>query len=196
MKPNPELINDPRIAGTVTRWHVVPTLHGQLVAEHSWNVVRIVLAIWPDAPRELILEALFHDCGEVETGDPPSTLKNRDSRLAPIYKEIENEVRLGMSLPWGLPAPVKLLPSEAIILKLADLMEMLEFALYEHRLGNQFVGPVIPRLYDAISFTLVSMGIRDIRRVNAEAYLERRLSVWPMTIDEWRRAKDQGLKAK
>lgn len=173
-----EPISDPRLAGDVKRWHVVTTNRQQTVAEHSWNVARILLAIWPDCPREVVIEALFHDCGEIETGDPPSTLKNRDDRLGPVYKQIENDVRLSMCLPWGLPPPHEMYGYEKQVLRMADMIEMLEFSLREEMLGNRFFAPVSERLRMWITVTLGALPNDAPVRGRIKEYLVRRELTW------------------
>lgn len=174
MKFDPNL--DPRSAGGVLRWHALRTLQTQSVAEHSWNVLRILLAICPEAHPDVIKEAAFHDCGELVTGDPPATIKRRDPALKEIYRREENTARLAMALPWGLPPPVKLLEGEREILKLADMIEMYEFLLMEELLGNQTLVRNRAMILEWICVALDSMEEDYSVRRRAEDYLIRRAS--------------------
>lgn len=146
MAPLPNIPGDPRLAGEIKRWHIFPVIQQQTVAEHSWNVARILLAICPDADRDLVLEALFNDTGEIATGDPPTTLKQRDPVLRDMYSRMEHGARIAMVLPWGLPPPRKLVNEETRILKMADMIEMMEYAASEIMLGNRHMRPIFIRL--------------------------------------------------
>lgn len=61
-------------AGLVHRWHTNPRLAGTVdrLDGHQARVARIIIALWPDASRDLILAALTHDDGEYITGDVPA----------------------------------------------------------------------------------------------------------------------------
>ncbi len=72
--------SDPRQAGLVRRYHTWAVTRDQTVAEHSWQVARVLLAIWPDVPRHLIIHCLTHDLGERAGGDLPYPVK-RDSAI-------------------------------------------------------------------------------------------------------------------
>ena len=71
-------------ANSVRRWHIVNTARSQSVAEHSYNVAVICMAIlnqlnmgdyWGDKCCRLAIE---HDQDEVVTGDIPSNSKDGD----------------------------------------------------------------------------------------------------------------------
>jgi hypothetical protein len=165
---------DPRLAGAVQRWHAVQTIRTQNVAEHSWNVLRILYAIYPEPPRAMVVEAMFHDIGEIATGDPPSTLKRRSDPLKTIYRTMESAARLAMALPWGVPPPQMMTDEEMRILKLADMIEMMEFAQQEVLLGNRFMHHVMILCREWI-VTHVDLLANDTVRDRAENYLARRL---------------------
>jgi hypothetical protein len=181
------LRGDPRMAGEVKRWHTYPTLREQSVASHSWNVARIVLAIVPMASRELMIEALFHDTGEIKAmGDMPHTSKTGPEReaLRKLVKATEREARTAMSLPWALPSPWVLGNSERQPLDLANMIEMWEFALHERMLGNKFADEVISYtagwIHAAIK-TLLNDGQGSYTRgcaTNAAAYCRKRAVEW------------------
>lgn len=60
-----DIRTDPRLAGEVSRYHTWPHLRQQSVAEHSWQVMRIMLAIYPMVPRVLLIHCMAHDAGEI-----------------------------------------------------------------------------------------------------------------------------------
>ena len=130
--------SDPRSAGEVSRWHTWPMLRGGTVAAHSWHVARIMLAIHPSASREALVEAIFHDIGEIVTGDPPYPVKADNPVFGTEAKRIEGEARLKMASPWGVPAPSQGLSNfDRWLVKLADIVEMWEHAREEMFMGNK-----------------------------------------------------------
>lgn len=79
-------------AGAVQRYHATPLVKQQSVAEHSWNVAMIYMELsracgfTSDAS---ITEALFHDIGELFTGDVPFTLKREFPAVKNLYDGLE-----------------------------------------------------------------------------------------------------------
>lgn len=127
---------DPRLAGQVDRYHTWTKLRPQSVGEHSWQVARLLLAIYPEARRELIVEALFHDAGERGPGDLPYPGKRFEPVLKEVSERMERSVRLGLT-KWGVPPPLPLSDQEAAALKAADMLDMWEWALFEISIGNR-----------------------------------------------------------
>ena len=62
-------------AGLTTRWHTNPHLAQTCdrLDGHQGRVARLILALFPDASRDLLIAALTHDDGESVTGDIPAT---------------------------------------------------------------------------------------------------------------------------
>jgi 5'-deoxynucleotidase YfbR-like HD superfamily hydrolase len=163
---------DPRRAGCLVRYHTWPCIRKQSVAEHSWNVARILLAIWPHAPRHMIVHALMHDVGEVAVGDMPYPIKARDPELKAKIDAAEDSAYLAMSIPWGLQPPARLSPEEQAVFKLADLGEMLEWSYDEVLLGNQFANLVVERCEKQI-YEWIDQMIPEIKDA-ATIYFRRR----------------------
>jgi 5'-deoxynucleotidase YfbR-like HD superfamily hydrolase len=177
--------DDPRMAGNVLRWHTWPVSRNQTNAEHQWNVARIVLAINPGASRELIMEAMFHDLGEIATGDPPYPIKRENPRLKEEMDRLETDTRRTMVLPWSLPPQHPLTVFETWVLKLADCIETWEFALEEIMRGNRFCDLVERRNRENIVVMTVdhmnSSGVETSMGDVSEAtmhYMKRRLDTW------------------
>lgn len=133
---------------------------------------RILLAIWPDVPKEILVHALLHDIGEVATGDLPFPTKLKNPDLKKIMDDAEHAAHLSMCLPWGLPPPGRLVGQEIGIFKIADYIEMWEWALDEIALGNSLAVPVRDRCMREIELllTVVDQGIRH----NVMKYMKRR----------------------
>lgn len=85
-------------SGHVRRWHQNPDMAacGENNAEHQWNVAAILLYIEPNATREQLIAALFHDVGELKVGDKPWTMKHEFPHLAKHHAEVEASERSKM----------------------------------------------------------------------------------------------------
>ena len=166
---------DPRRSGRITRYHTWPRIQQQSVGEHSWQLLRILLAIWPEVPRELMVHAVTHDVGEIATGDLPFPAKARDPELKRKIDEAEKSTHLRMSMPWSLPAPQLLAQEWLDVFKYAEYIEMWEWALDDMDMGNQNADLVRVRCLEAIT-KMVSAVPKDIhsRAVN---YMQRRAVV-------------------
>jgi 5'-deoxynucleotidase YfbR-like HD superfamily hydrolase len=147
---HPEML-DPRQAGELRRYHTWACNHEQTVADHSWNVARLLLAWDPQLPRHMLVHALFHDIGERITGDVPYPIKAQNPALKKEMDRLEFDGHLAMCGPWGVSAPVALSDAEAALFKLADLVDMWEHALDEIARGNKHCRLVRERTQKAIS---------------------------------------------
>ena len=74
-------IQDKLRASNVMRWHTVPMVKMQSVAEHSFNVAIMCLELSTRlglgyrGTHHLVIEALHHDLHEIIDGDTPSPVK-------------------------------------------------------------------------------------------------------------------------
>ncbi len=166
--------SDPRCALQVSRYHTWPRIREQSVGEHSAQVMRILLALWPQAPRHLLVHCLIHDIGEAVSGDPPFPVKRDNPNLKAECDRIEREAHLEMCLPWSLPAPVLLLHSEALVFKVAEYLEMYEWGMYEMRLGNQYGKRVRDRCLVAARALLVDPEMPGWVKREMEIYIYKR----------------------
>jgi hypothetical protein len=126
---------DPRASGDVRRYHTWD-VREQLNSSHQWHVARILLAVDPGCRKEMLVEALMHDTGELRAGDAPYPLKAAYPEVKQILDAAERDGRLDMALPWGLPAPQNLTETERALLRFCDYMEAWEFGLDEIERGN------------------------------------------------------------
>lgn len=169
---------DPRLAGQVPRYHTWPHLRGQSIAEHSWQVVRIIWAIMPDAPMVLVKQAVFHDIGEVGTGDPPYPVKAKNPVLKKEMDRLERDFWLQMCLPWGVPAPQNLATHAegdlTVVLKIAEWIDCWEWALHELSLGNRHAQLVRERAHGQIYAITGGDGLSEDIRKRVLTYVERR----------------------
>jgi len=162
-------MSDPRRAGNVQRYHTWEHIKPQTVADHSWNVQRILLAIYPEAPRHLLIHCLVHDVGEL-VGDIPYPVKSKNPVLKGEMDKLERKTHLSMCIPWGLPAPQSLTDEEKKIFKLAEYLEMWETALFEIWYGNRHMQLVRERCEKAALEIEVPLEVKW----RASKYYERR----------------------
>lgn len=95
------------------RWGLKRNTVPENVMEHSWEVATIAhgLALirnrYFDGQLDvnaIVVAAMYHDCGEVITGDMPSPIKYHSEAITQAYKSIERqaEYELLRLLPDGL----------------------------------------------------------------------------------------------
>lgn len=130
-----------RDAGAVDRYHAA-RIPGQTVADHSWGVAMVLLAIGADSPA-LLRAALTHDIPELLVGDMPApTKRDAPPEFRKMFSALEREaaMRLGVHLhiegiaPWEEP-----------LLKFADIMELCLYAHESVRAGNTYAAVVRDR---------------------------------------------------
>lgn len=128
---------DPRHAGQVLRYHTWPVHRQQSVGEHSWQIQRIMLTIWPDVPRRLLVHCTTHDVGEM-AGDIPYPFKKKNPALKHHMSREEQQVHETMTARWGLPRPPVVDALEMDFFKMCEYIEMWEYGLMEQNMGNKY----------------------------------------------------------
>lgn len=131
-------------SGEVKRYHTFRTIGEQNNADHSWNVTVLLLAIFPDASRDLIIASIMHDAHELKTGDIPSTTKWEYPELRAIIKRIEADIEE----TYQFMPPIS--EQEKAILKVADCLEMIRFAAIQLSLGNRNARKVLVNCYNHV----------------------------------------------
>lgn len=133
-------VTELRDAGIVQRFHTARVLRHETVAEHSFNVFQLVMALtYGQASRDLIIAALMHDMGEYKTGDIPSPVKLRlPPEVATTIESMEEEAirALHPEAWWGLT------PNEERILGIADRLDGLMKCIDELKMGNRHIIPI------------------------------------------------------
>lgn len=166
---------DPRSAGKVTRYHTWERIRDQSVGEHTWQLLRIILAIHRSASPELIRWTMFHDVGERVTGDVPFPVKRENPEVKIAFDRMEHEALLQMSTIWGVVAGVTITDEEANLLKLAEYIEMMEWGLDELALGNHNADIVYRRCY-VQAVQMLSAPLPSGVSASAETYIQRRIT--------------------
>lgn len=135
---------DPRQVGEVMRYHTWKRLHDQSVGEHTWQILRILLTVWPDAPRRVMIYAIVHDMGEM-FGDISYPFKKLIPSLKAGSVAAEAHVIAEMRKVLGVPRHNHLSPYEIAVFKLCEYVEMWECGLSEVNMGNRYAAIIVDR---------------------------------------------------
>lgn len=178
----PQVLDDGRLAGRVKRYHTWPYIKEQSVAEHSWQLLRILCVIWPNVPAHVMKYVVDHDCGELTTGDAPFPVKRDNPVLANEMNRVEQE-GLDLQIARGFLAPSPLISDmERWAVKLAEFIEMWEWALEEEMMGNRFARLVATRceaaIWDRIGRDTVLTDWQFEIAKQAKEYVRRRKATW------------------
>lgn len=169
-------IYDPRRAGLVERYHAQIHTSHQSVAEHTWQVMRILTTIWPQVPSHIMLYVIYHDVAEGVTGDTPYPVKLEDLRIKRLLDQAEERAYEVMKRVWHTPKLPNLIPEEKKIVKACELIEMLEWALYEINLGNRYAEIVVNRIEERLPeiYLIPHWGEKFMAYVNQRSIYEHR----------------------
>ena len=136
----PKVQNYLRFAGGVKRYHSWPVLQTQTNAEHTWNVLRIFIAIFGAPSPNVTVRIVHHDSAELLTGDPPFPIKRDHPELKRIYDALEHKFEETSGILYG-----DVSREDALRIKVCDLIEMWEFGLVETNMGNRFAELIVIR---------------------------------------------------
>lgn len=122
-----------RRAGQVRRYHTLPTIQTQTVADHCWHVLRIYMEIWGSPPEHVTPWIVHHDSAECVVGDVPFGAKASLPRLGSDLAAAEEGIVVSNVQAC---AEHRTDPVDDWRIKACDLLEMVEFGWEELRLGN------------------------------------------------------------
>ncbi len=136
----------------ISRWALMRSVTPENVQEHSHMVAVLAHALAvirrdvfgaPCDPNAAAAAALFHDAGEILTGDLPTPIKYRNETIQAAYRQVEAEAsaKLLDMLPAALrPAYEPLLagpdPELKPLVKAADKLSAYIKCIEERRAGN------------------------------------------------------------
>lgn len=115
--------------GQTVRYHTNPVmsrLH-QTDADHSWGVAIIILKLHPNPSRNLVAQAIVHDCGEKWAGDLSHPFKRVYPMLGLEHSAAEKQLALNHQIPQ-----FELTKEESEWLRFADRLECHYFAEIYH----------------------------------------------------------------
>lgn len=174
----------------ITRWGLMHSTRRENLSEHSLEVAYLAHALTALANRRLgksldpgraVLYALYHDCGEILTGDLPTPVKYHNETIRAAYKAVEEQAsaRLLEKLPPDLRqdfAPWFSVPPEyAPIVKAADKLSALIKCQEEKNSGNR----EFDRAWETTLASLREMGLPE-----AGLFLEEFFPAYAQTLDE------------
>lgn len=129
-----------RTGGAVTRYHTVKTHDYESIAQHSWGVAMIAIALMDGKPtKNILLASLYHDLAEQVSGDSPATAKWSNGDLKKALNAIEERFNKSHNID------ISLNPEEKLVLKYADTLDMCFYCLEQRRMGNRHVDYVFER---------------------------------------------------
>lgn len=149
-----------RAAAIVPRWSIVQTVKPDYLAGHSFFVALYSLSVidlikW-EGPKSVVLQhALLHDLDELITGDLVSPVKREvvdDTRMSAfVDRKMQEVIPHTRKLMREIVEFSVSIRDEAIqIVKAADALDALFFALGEQLLGNAIIGARIPFCLDRL----------------------------------------------
>jgi hypothetical protein len=165
---------DLRLAGTVERYHTWPTIRRQSVAEHTWQILRIYTTIFGPPDEDTFLYIMFHDCGELTTGDPPYPVKAHNPALRQEFQKLEDKAKDSAGTFWSVDIPLH--SDKPKHVKVAELIEMAEEGLVETTMGNRYGWTVAVRTLDPAFNMLCEFSVSEAKAIRN--YVLRRLNVF------------------
>lgn len=162
-----------RTLAHVPRWSIVATINKDQVASHSYYVTLYSYMVakliqWEGPKTYLMLAALLHDLEEVIVSDIVGPVKTEiiDQERASSYIEtmlmekfpglvdelVDHEEKL----------KVKYFEEAQAIIKVADRLDALFFLLWERRMGNSIVEPLIRKAQSLLEGSWRALPADDV----------------------------------
>lgn len=146
------------------RFHTVPTIGYQTVAEHSGRVAMMLMMICENPSANLLKAALIHDLPECVTGDIPAPAKWRNPDLSQALHRIERKFEDDTGLF------VELNSEEEMLLKFADSLECGFFCVDQMMLGNRNLEPSYHNIINHLNVLFGNSGGMEALPLVVEAF--------------------------
>ena len=174
----------------IYRWGLMRNTRQENLSEHSLEVAMIAHALAVIRNRRLdgnidtgavAAAAMFHDTGEIITGDMPTPVKYYNPEIRSAYKKIEKvaETRLLEFLPEDLREDFGPLyhPDESIkkIIKAADKISALIKCIEERNMGNR-------EFLTAEKSTM--KALREMTLPEADIFIDEFIESYSLSLDE------------
>lgn len=175
------------------RWGLKRNTVNENVMEHSWEVATIAHALALIKNRffggtldvnAIVVAALYHDCGEVITGDLPSPIKYHTPEITQAYKAIERqaEQELLNLLPNELQADYRdvliedrIAEDHRTIIKAADTIAAYIKCRTEVKAGNQ----EFSKAEEAVRVRLEGLNMPEVTY-----FMDTFIASYSLTLDE------------
>ena len=126
----------------IIRYSNIPRIKDESVAEHGFFVAAIVMELHDRYEFDLgvaLAMAISHDIPEMELNDCPHIIKEKYPKIKMAYDVCEDEVR--QNLPPTISHAAWMYDKKSIIeahvVRLADMMQCIQYAKTEVELGNK-----------------------------------------------------------
>lgn len=176
----------------ISRWSLMRNTRNESLSEHTTDTAMIahLLSVIRNKrfggsvdEGKITLMALYHDAGEIITGDLPTPIKYHSDEMRNAYKQVENMAakRLVSMLPDDLREEYRPLlmeectDEEKALVKAADKLSALIKCIEERKAGNT-------EFSVAEKTTLES--IKAMNLPEADVFIEEFLPGYLLTIDE------------
>lgn len=177
----------------IARWGLMRSSRSESLSEHTTETALLAHALalidnfyfgGKNQPDKMAAAALYHDAGEILTGDMPTPVKYKNEELKRAYKKTEAEAarQLAGLLPQELGGELAgyltgdcLTSQEARLLKAADRLSALIKCMEEEQSGNrEFRGAKAQQ----------EKALKEMHLPAAEYFMQHMLPCYSMTLDE------------
>lgn len=176
----------------IRRWSLMRSVRDENIMEHSQQVAMLAHALalinnkiygGTVNAEKCVLMAVYHECGEVMTGDLPTPIKYFNNSIHGAYKELEDKAcdKLLSTLPDELSSALSEFvkpdadSAEYKIVKAADRLAAYIKCLEERRCGNsEFL-----KAEKSIEKDLKNRKMREV-----EYFMENFIPAYTLTLDE------------
>jgi 5'-deoxynucleotidase YfbR-like HD superfamily hydrolase len=148
------------MAMRVVRKHTLPHHRREILAEHTWGVIHILMCIYPNAPLDLVRKVMYHDIGEYRSGDMPGDFKAAHPEVRDMTEEFEMNAAKEV-LPPHLHDTLFMTTEEAFLVKICDRIEFAFSCYHEWMMGNRYSAEPMRRTIDMA---------REYIRINEASY--------------------------
>lgn len=173
---------NPMLAGAVKRWHTWPTLREQTVADHTFNALRIYMAMFGITTDPIVQAIMEHDLGEMTVGDIPYPAKILDPEFGALADAMEKDA-IELLLQRKSPTLTEM---QRMQIRMCDILEGLEFSYLELMMGNSYAIVPIDRsiaaantLFTKLRWANGTPEQRNTVREQVRVYVTKMMRLYP-----------------
>lgn len=155
MKQQSILVQALREASRVERSHTTPHHGSYTVGQHSFDMLTLLIALYPDCRKELMLAVMFHDLPERWTGDIPHPAKQSDGEFGKRLAKIEARVAKSLGMDVSLDE------NERFWLKGLDVVEYMLWCKDQLAMGNMNLSRNLTAVNDWLSTNRIPIPLAE-----------------------------------
>jgi 5'-deoxynucleotidase YfbR-like HD superfamily hydrolase len=182
-------------AGVTRRFHTVPVIHHQNIADHSWHVAMLAHVLYgqdePGLRMTFIMACLTHDMAECKVGDLPAPAKRNMEERFPNFRESWGEMEQHILQAYSMDWEKFLTEEEKRRLKLCDALEGMFYCISERWLGNRSIVVCFNNFSSYVGALLEDVGDVPFNKDDLtpdEAATYREWDAFNLALDFWGRA--------